>query len=563
VAFERFMQTASQVVVILGAGINGCAIARELALNGVSCWLVDTADIASGATSGSSRLIHGGLRYLEYGEFDLVKESLAERTRLLRLAPQFVRPLKLWIPSTSRFGGAVGAVGRFFGWSWWPAPRVGRGSALVGAGLAMYDAYARDPTLPKHASGPTDMPDAPAVDRGRYRRLSSYYDGQVLYPERLVLAMLEDARQISAAAGLDFRVFNYHEAKLAGKTVEIAPASGGDPALATHAVEPAAIVNATGAWVDSTLARLHVPSERLMGGTKGSHFFSYSPRLREQLHEQGIYAEAPDGRPIFILPFDSAVLVGTTDVAFDGPPREAQATPAELEYLLAAVDMVLPEARLTESDIAFHYSAVRPLPYTHASSNAAITRRHSIVKHDDAAVPLWSIVGGKLTTMRSLAEQAAAPVLESLARKVVANSRERVFPGGDDYPPTAEALAAAQREIANRTGFSVANVAAVWKLCGTRTEAMLAGSDDRTLLPATELPCAFVRRSIADEHARSIADLVERRLMLLYDQRLSRTCLLRIARLLAEAGRLAHVEVESAVDAEVARLASRYGKRVD
>src|SRR6202521_4918791 len=115
------MTTGPARVLILGAGINGCAIARELLLGGAAVWLVDSADIASGATSGSSRLIHGGLRYLEFGELDLVKESLPERPRLLRLAPQFVHPLRLWIPVSSRFGGLFGAAGRFFGWRWWPS----------------------------------------------------------------------------------------------------------------------------------------------------------------------------------------------------------------------------------------------------------------------------------------------------------------------------------------------------------------------------------------------------------------------------------------------------------
>ena len=158
------MQAHRNPVLILGAGINGCALARELALNGVSVWIVDTADIASGATSGSSRLIHGGLRYLEYGEFDLVKESLAERTRLLRLAPQFVRPLRLWIPAENRWGGLVPAVGRFFGWSWWPQPNRPRGSALIRAGLKFYDAYARTKRSPSTpAARPTSQMPRPSI----------------------------------------------------------------------------------------------------------------------------------------------------------------------------------------------------------------------------------------------------------------------------------------------------------------------------------------------------------------------------------------------------------------
>jgi glycerol-3-phosphate dehydrogenase len=555
------METASQRVLVLGAGINGCAVARELALNGVSVWVVDAADCASGATSGSSRLIHGGLRYLEYGEFDLVKESLSERTRLLRLAPQFVRPLRLWIPSTSRFGGAVAAIGRFFGWNWWPQPKVNRGSALIRAGLMLYDAYAQDATLPKHACGPSSVAGAPPVDRGRYHRLCSYYDGQMSFPERLVLAMLDDAQQISAERGLDFRVFTYHEARLSAGTVKISPTAGA--ALdESCTLEPSVIVNATGAWVDETLRRLHVPSARLMGGTKGSHFFTFNSRLREQLAGQGIYAEASDARPVFITPLDEAVLIGTTDVPFDGPPQDALATEEELRYLLDAVNTVLPEARLEESDVDFHYSAVRPLPFTDAQSTAAITRRHSFVRQDQAPLPMFSVVGGKLTTMRSLAEQATALVFEYLGRTVTADSRERVFPGGEDYPRDADELAKTQQGIAERSGFSRPAVAAVWKLCGTRSESILAASDDRSLVPDLDLPCSVVRWSIEREHVHTLADLVERRLMLLYHQRLTRSCVARLAQLLAEAGRLAASEIDAAVDAEINRLKNRYAKRV-
>src|SRR6185369_9130125 len=133
-----------QPVLILGAGINGAALARELVLNGVPVWVVDTADVASGATAYSSRLIHGGLRYLEYGELDLVRESLAERTRLLRLAPQFVRPLRLFIPTGTCLGGVASAAGRFFGWERTDAAATGatptpRCLWLIRAGLAVYD----------------------------------------------------------------------------------------------------------------------------------------------------------------------------------------------------------------------------------------------------------------------------------------------------------------------------------------------------------------------------------------------------------------------------------------
>jgi glycerol-3-phosphate dehydrogenase len=454
----------------------------------------------------------------------------------------------------------VAAVGRFFGWRFWPQPKVPRGAALVRAGLALYDAYARDPSLGAHTAGPLSAAGAPPVNRGKYRRICSYYDGQVPFPERLVLSMLDDARTISAEQGLDFRVLTYHGARLAGKTVEISPAPG-CRAGRSCTMEPSLIINATGAWVDETLGQLQVGSERLMGGTKGSHLFTFNRRLRGMLRDQGIYAEASDLRPIFITPLDRAVLVGTTDVPFEGPPEDATATEAELEYLLASVNAVLPDARLDALDIDFHTSAVRPLPYVHARSTAAITRRHSFVRHATTRVPMFSVVGGKLTTMRSLAEQAAALVFEILGGTVLVNSRERIFPGAEDFPDFDD-WERIHRAIAQRTGLPVAAIEEVWKLCGTRCEAILARADDRSLLADTDLPRSFVRWSIEHEHARTLADLVERRLMLLYHQRLTRACLASLAELLAKAGHLEAGQTHSAVAAEVARLKARYGKNV-
>ena len=183
------MAASDQPVLILGAGINGAAIVRELALNGVSVCLVDTADLAFGATAYASRLIHGGLRYLEYGEFDLVRESLAERTRLLRLAPQFVRPLRLFIPIENRFGGLWRSAERFLfkGGRGNRAARPSRfaesrGLYLVQMGFRMYDTYARDPELPKHATHRRTQEDAIEVN-AKYHWLCSYYDAQIRFPE--------------------------------------------------------------------------------------------------------------------------------------------------------------------------------------------------------------------------------------------------------------------------------------------------------------------------------------------------------------------------------------------
>ena len=547
-------------VLILGAGINGCALARELALAGVSVTLVDTADVGSGTTAYSSRLIHGGLRYLEYRELDLVRESVEERTRLLRLAPQYVRPLRLFIPAARRLGGFRRVMANFLGVGSAESARPGgRGMWLVRLGLWLYDRYARGSSLPHHAVHRVGEAETPHVDAGRYRWLCSYYDAQVVFPERLVLAMLADAARLADERGAEFQLFTYHRATLSGVTVEIRPVDAAEDGPAVETLQPAAIINATGAWVDETLRRLHVDCRRLIAGTKGSHLFTRHPRLREALGSDGVYAEAADGRPVFLLPFLDGTLVGTTDLRFEGEPREAVASDAELDYLVEAVNAVVPGVELSRGDVALHYSGVRPLPHTDDPSTAAVTRRHWLEEHAGAAVPLYSVIGGKLTTCRSLAEESAATVLHRLGKRQTATSGQRPFPGGEDYPADETAVEAACRQIANRLGFEGEQVCATWRLFGTRTEMILASAGgDRANLPGTSLPQSVARWSIANEWARALADLVERRLMLLYDQRLSISALRRLVDLLVAAGHVDAADAERHLDDYLRRLSARF-----
>ncbi len=549
---------------ILGAGINGCALARELVLNRQPVWLIDTGDLAGGTTAYSSRLIHGGLRYLEYGEFDLVRESLAERTRLLRLAPHLVRPLELFVPIRNRWGGLLASARRFLGWKAESAQPETRGLYLVRMGLALYDLYARDPSLPRHRVVASGQRGTPPVDRAKYRWMCGYYDAQIVSPERFVVALVEDARQLAAEQGTELRVWTYHRAWLEGKRLCVGPwEDPPDHGLVLAETEPALVVNATGAWVDETLDRLRIDSPKLLGGTKGSHFFTLHAGLRQALDGQAFYAEASDGRPVFVLPLGPGTLVGTTDERYEGPPESAVASEAELTYLVGLVNDLLPQVRLTRSDIAMHYSGVRPLPRSGAGVTAAITRRHFLQENPAAPLPFYSILGGKLTTCRSLAEEATAQILKRLDRSVVANSRQRPLPGGEQNPPPAE-LAQRQREVAASTGFSQPQVAACWSLLGSRTErvfAELAGGD-RGNLAGTELPRALVRWMIRHEWVTRLADLVERRLMLLLVEPLGETTLRELTDLLVEAGRLSPAAVEAELAVTIERLAEHFGKRV-
>lgn len=560
---------AARPILILGAGINGAALARELVLNGLPVVVVDTGDLARGATASSSRLIHGGLRYLEYGEFDLVRESLTERTRLLRLAPQFVHPLPLHIPVGNRLGGLRQSVERFMGRDRHGA-RVAearaappRGLWLVRAGLWLYDFYARDSSLPRHTVAALDRSNSPPVDRARYRWLCSYYDAQIRFPERFVVALFDDARRAAPHEGA-FQLFTYHHVEMSGRRASIyAEHNASRPAME---FEPAAIVNATGAWVDRTLRRLHADSPPLMGGTKGSHLVTFHAGLRAALGDAGIYAEAADGRPVFILPLADATLVGTTDLPYSGDPADAAASDAEIDYLIAAVNEVLPGARLTRDDVEFHYCGVRPLPHADVDRPAAITRRHWMEEHKDSPVPLYSVIGGKLTTCRSLAESSARTLCRRLGLTGERpTSRDRPLPGGEDYPRDAPSLESAWRSLADTHGWSIAQVRAIWQLRGTQTGPILSelADRDRTNLHDADLPVAFARWTIDHEWARLLDDLVERRLMLLYHRRLSRACLRELAGLLADAGLLRPDEIDAEVRRTERRLASHFGRRLE
>lgn len=506
---------SAQPVVVLGAGINGAAIARELLLNGVPAVVVDRADLCSGATAGASRLIHGGLRYLEYGDFALVRESVEERQRLLQLAPDFVRPLEICIPVRRRFGGWLAAARRFCHGRTSAKP-ANRGLWLIRCGLWLYDRFARRDQLPKHRVHAVGAAGMPAVDAQEYRWLCSYWDAQILYPERFVVALLRDARQLAEDQDLQFDIFTYHEAKLADEQLTVSSLRNphSEP---VRTLRPAAIINATGAWVDLTLEQIGVPHPPMMGGTKGSHFVTFHEPLRKSIGQRGLYLEADDGRPVFILPFGAGVLVGTTDVVFDRDPGLATATDEELNYLLAAVRLSLPQCQLSRDDIALHYAAVRPLPRADtAAAPGSVTREHRLEEHHDTSVPLFSVVGGKLTTCRSLAEESVATILGRLGLPIQATSRERPLPQDEEF---------AANEAADLTGPLVDHV-------------------------------------VANEWVTTLDDLVERRLMLLYAKEFSVDWLQRLATALVAAGKLSPNDVSAAVAATVERLNSRYGRNL-
>ncbi len=525
---------ARPLVLVVGAGINGAAVARELALNGVSVVVVDAFDIAFGATSRSSRLIHGGLRYLERGDFALVRESLRERAILLRTAPQFVQPLKLRIPVRRRLGGLVWSVLTFIGCerSWfgrwwlrcWPNARE-RGLWLVRLGLWMYDWLAGEPI------GKTEDQDArprqthvgssEVSSQATFRWSCEYFDAQILSPERFTVALLDQARGLTQQHCRTFAVHTHTLAKLDGSQVRLVDRLGLNSEVV---LQPDLIINATGAWGDATLAEWRVDSQRLFGGTKGSHFITQNRELRAALGDSGIYAEAGDGRMVFVLPFGlDQTLVGTTDEPFEASPENAVAEPREIDYLIDLVNEVVPIARLTRDDVVMSYCGVRPLPFSRADSTAAIPRGHWIEENTSGPVPILTLIGGKLTTCRALGEEVADRVLARLRLPRTASSHN--LPLHDPRLPPDQQFA---------TAASVAEL----------------------------IDSTAVMEIIRHEWVRTLSDLIERRLMLIFNPRLSPQHLRQLATVLADEGVIRSDQIDSEVATAIERLERVYGIRL-
>ncbi len=519
------------VVLVVGAGINGAAVARELALNGISVIVVDANDVAFGATSRSSRLIHGGLRYLERGDFALVRESLRERAILLRTAPQFVQPLKLRIPVRRLFGGLVWSALTFVGWerSWfgrlwlrcWPNARE-RGLWLVRLGLWMYDWLAGPPIQqikdrePQRSQTQTGAADPLLNSAARWS--CEYFDAQILSPERFTVALLDQARQLAQQHELKFEVHTHTRMEIDGEQVRLIDVLGTNHEVT---LQPDVIINATGAWGDATLAEWRVDSPRLFGGTKGSHFVTQNRELRSALGDSGIYAEAGDGRMVFVLPFGPAqTLVGTTDEPFDAPPETAVAEPREIDYLVDLVNEVVPSARLSRDDVVMSYSGVRPLPFSRSDSPSAVPRGHWIEENTNGPIPILTLIGGKLTTCRALGQEVVDLVLDRLHVSRRASSQNLAI-HDSRLPP------------------------------------------DRNLTAPLEdseiFRSADVVEIIRHEWVRTLSDLVERRLLLIFNPRLTQQDLRQLAAFLVQEGVISANQIDEEVATAVARLRHVYG----
>lgn len=487
-------------VLVIGGGINGISVFRELALQGVDVLLAEKGDYCSGASAALSRMVHGGLRYLENGEFGLVRESLVERDRLLENAPHFVAPLPTTVPIFDIFSGLANGAVRFLGLTRRPSRR---GAAVIKVGLTVYDLLTASRRLmPRHKfrNRAETLKLWPAINPA-IRNSATYFDAWVSRPERLGLEMLNDSLAANPAA----RALNYaHVGGDAGGVVLTDALTG--ERLRLH---PQLIVNATGGWIDLTNTALGASAPTMMGGTKGSHLVIDSTELRDALGGHMIYYENEDGRICILFPYLGNVLVGSTDIRVDDPDA-ARCEDDERDYILQSLAFVFPHIRVAEEQIVFQFAGVRPLPASDDSFTGRIPRDHFCEEIDARGPlpPMLCMIGGKWTTFRSFGALAADLALKRLGLGRKVGTEALAIGGGRDFPAEPGRWIA---ERASRAGIAQARMSDLFKRYGTMAATIAGSLGEDTMLPGCDYSVGELRHLIASEHVERLDDLLLRR----------------------------------------------------
>lgn len=501
---EKLRRDGPFDVVVVGGGINGIGVFRELALQGLRVLVVERDDFCSGCSAAPSRMIHGGLRYLENGEFGLVRESLRERDALLANAPHMVRPLPTTIPIRSIFSGLMNGAAGFLGLSTAPASR---GALAIKIGLALYDWKTRHRrVLPRHTFRGARRTHAewPGLDP-ELKFSATYHDAWISFPERLGIELLLDTGRLAPdSVALNHATVMREDAGLVvvdGFTGERFP------------VEAKAIVNATGAWLDEAIALLggrQVDAEPFVSGTKGSHLILENEPLLRALNGHMVFFENSDGRVCIVFPYLGRVLAGSTDIRVTQAAR-VRCEPEEKDYILDALRRVFPGIPVSDSDVVYTYSGIRPLPRSDHEFTGRISRGH-LVHRLDGPVPQFCMVGGKWTTFRAFAEQAADAVLAELGRGRVQATIGLPIGGGAGFSNDGRPLV---DELTKLLGIGVDRARHLVAAYGTRADEVLAfcksRDDDVRLDAATEVTSAEIVFLIRREFAVRLSDLLLRR----------------------------------------------------
>ena len=499
-------------VLIVGGGINGIGCFNELALQGVDVLLVEKSDFCAGTSAAMTRVIHGGLRYLENAEFRLVRESLRERNRLFHNAPHYVKPLPTTIPIFDWTSGMVPAIRNLLRW---PTRPGDRGALVIKTGLTLYDFLAgRSSPLPRHKfrSRRAALALRPTLNPGIVCT-ATYFDARITYPERLCLELVQDAE----AACPQARALNY---------VRLQSATGGEVTLhdelsgETCTVCPRIVVNATGAWIDGVNRDIGRPSQ-FIGGTKGSHIVLDHPELVLATADDMIYFVNRDGRICIFYAVQGKIVAGATDIPTTDP--ETSCDDSEVDYILEAMQQAFPTIRVSRSHVVFRFCGVRPLPRSNALTPGQISRDHSfpvLPPGNGIDFPIYSLVGGKWTTFRALAEQVCDQLLRVLGRPRLRSSADLPIGGGKGYPRTPQGTGLPQdrlQTLTERYGTGADRVAAYLVSSDADVQSGDADTQSDVDAPLASLP-GYSRREIEfiahNERVVHLDDIILRRTLI-------------------------------------------------
>jgi glycerol-3-phosphate dehydrogenase len=390
-------------VIVVGGGINGAGVARDCALRGLKVLILDKNDFASGTSSRSTKLVHGGIRYLEHFEFGLVWEACHERKILTQIAPQLVRVMPFIIPV---YKGDK------------------RPAWLVKLGMFLYDLMAGFKNIHwhKNLSAKKILKLLPGIKKEGLKGGGVYYDCQTK-DARLTLANIQDAVAHSATAKnyTEVATVNAHENGLEVTCQDVLTAE-------KFTYTTSYIVNATGPWLDINLAKWHLDNTKHLRLTKGIHFFI--PKLEDKYAI--LIGSQRDERVFFVIPWNDHSLVGTTDTDYKGNPDNVGVEDKDIKYLLDELSRLFPDKKLSKDDVSGEYAGLRALLHTEGVKEGAVTREYKLSETRRGDSVILSVIGGKLTTYRSLAEKITNKIVRELHNgKNRSETSKMRLPGSD------------------------------------------------------------------------------------------------------------------------------------
>ncbi len=512
--WEKLRTTLAPEVLIIGGGVNGIGLLRDLALNNVSATLIDSGDFCSGASSASSRMAHGGLRYLEGREFDLVRESARERNMLLHDAAHLVKPLEVVVPVRHWIKGLPRTALRFFGLSGKSGPLS---FVALKSGLLAYERFGAIRRALPHHNVAIRRSQFPAGLPRPVRSVISYYDGQIVGPEALMFEMLSSAVQQENVAAINHISWRY---SAPGK-VEITNTQCNDSVVLT----PKIIVNAAGSAIDKVNQQLGLETHYVRG-VKGAHLVLRHPALQQRMAGRSFYFDDGHGRMVVSLPVEEVILIGTTEVETEDP-GDRQVSSSEVDYLLNALNSLFDDIRVQPEHIVAVTSGIRPLQASEGSATQA-ARDHALQQNRAGEMPVLSLVGGKWTTFRAFAELAANTVLQQLKRPRQTTTLGLSYPGAGELNLT---------ELADSCGLSLARVRQLYTRYGTLAKEVADFCGLQTDRPLTQAESYSQREIIwltQRRMALSLEDMILRRTNIVMTGQLTKTTLADIARVMAQ-----------------------------